>query len=257
MKYFDNPVKNLAFTFYRLVAPLVPLDKLGRGLMAYPGYVKDLFLYQRADSSFMRFQDLYPMLHEKTSTTSVDAHYFYQIIWLYKHILQVQPYKHIDVGSQYELSGLLSLITKSFFVDIRPIRTQLPNLKVIEGSILSLPFKDDSIESLSTLHVLEHIGLGRYGDPLDPAGPKKALLELSRVLKSGGKLYLTTPVGKSRTCFNAHRVFSAKDIIAWCPSLTLKEFSYVADDGSFHEKAPWKNTLNAQYACGMFVFTKK
>jgi hypothetical protein len=47
-----------------------------------------------------------------------------------------------------------------------------------------LPFKNNSIECISSLCVLEHIGLGRYGDKLDPFGTEKAIEEIKTIFKS-------------------------------------------------------------------------
>lgn len=88
------------------------------------------------------------------------------------------------------MGRLLSTITKTTFIDIRPFKTDLKDLAVKKGDILNMPFEDNSIKSLSFLHVAEHIGLGRYGDKLDPEGTKKACIELSRILAPDGKLFL-------------------------------------------------------------------
>jgi SAM-dependent methyltransferase len=94
-------------------------------------------------------------------------------------------------------------------VDIRPLDLPLETLAFKEGSILNLPFDSDSVESLSSLCVVEHIGLGRYGDLLDPDGTEKAIAELKRVLKPTGNLYISLPLdNKNKVYFNAHRAFS-------------------------------------------------
>src|SRR5207253_10606962 len=69
--------------------------------------------------------------------------------------------------------------------------------------LLSLPFADRSVESLSCLHVAEHVGLGRYGDELDPEGTVKAARELQRVVAPAGRLYFALPVGRPRTEFRS------------------------------------------------------
>ncbi|NDC42314.1 MAG: DUF268 domain-containing protein, partial [Chitinophagia bacterium] len=56
-----------------------------------------------------------------------------------------------------------------------------------------LPFESDSIPSLSCMHTIEHVGLGRYGDQLDPQGDLKAIAELKRVVQPGGDLLFVTP----------------------------------------------------------------
>jgi SAM-dependent methyltransferase len=113
-------------------------------------------------------------------------------------------------------------------IDIRPIELCLPNLSFIEGSILKLPFADNTIESLSSLCVVEHIGLGRYGDPLDPWGSENAVNELKRVLKPGGDLFFSVPV--DREClvyFNAHRAFTRDYILGLFDDLQLIEEKYI------------------------------
>ena len=112
-------------------------------------------------------------------------------------------------------------------IDIRPIDLDLPNLFFRRGSILALPFDDDSIESLSSLCVVEHIGLGRFGDPIDPYGSEKAAKELKRVLNPGGNLYFSVPVDDAcRVYFNAHRAFTRDYVISLFASLELVDEKY-------------------------------
>jgi hypothetical protein len=39
---------------------------------------------------------------------------------------------------------------------------------------------DGYCDSLSCLHALEHFGLGRYGDPIDPRGHEKGITRWRR-----------------------------------------------------------------------------
>jgi len=155
-------------------------------------------------------QNLYPCLGDDTEETYIEPTYFYQDCWAFEKIVNQKPTNHIDVGSHHKYVALLSKVISVTMVDIRPLSLPLNSLSFKEGSILNLPFEDNSIESLSSLCVVEHIGLGRYGDPLDPNGSEKAINELKRVLKVGGNLYFSVPVmgKKNRTFFNAHRSFS-------------------------------------------------
>ena len=119
-----------------------------------------------------------------------------------------------------------------------------------------MPLASGSVASLSCLHVAEHIGLGRYGDPLNPQGTVHAARELSRVLAPGGNLYFAVPVGKPRLCFNGHRIHAADTICRYFSDLELVEFSGVHDDGRFVEKARLSEFSDSDYACGMFWFRK-
>jgi ubiquinone/menaquinone biosynthesis C-methylase UbiE len=170
--------------------------------------------------------------------------------------MKTNPAQHVDVGSTYQLSGFLSRIVPTVFSDIRPIETELDNLVTKKGNILDIPYPDNSIESLSCLHVIEHVGLGRYGDAIDPEGTMKACKELSRVLKKNGLLYLSLPVGKERICFNAHRVCSPKNVTKYLENLKLLEFSVVDDTGKFIRSCDYREYEHADYSCGLFLFTK-
>jgi len=124
------------------------------------------------------------------------------------------------------------------------------------GDILNLPFADQSLSSISCLHVAEHVGLGRYGDPLNPDGTRLACAELQRVLAPGGDLFFAVPVGRPRVCFNAHRIHTPEIIIDFFEGLNLVEFSGVHDDATFAERVSPGEFSNSIYACGMFWFCR-
>lgn len=202
------------------------------------------------------WRDLYPCLGERTATTSFDTHYFYQDIWAFRKILESGAREHVDVGSKVDYVGFLSTITNVTFIDIRPLATDLDGLHSRAGTILAMPYGDGSIPSLSCLHVAEHIGLGRYGDRLDPLGTAKACRELARVLAPGGNLFFGLPVGRPRVCFNAHRVHAPDRILAYFNALRLAEFSFVDDGGHFTRNADIGKSAAARYGCGLFHFRK-
>jgi SAM-dependent methyltransferase len=152
--------------------------------------------------------------------------------------------------------SVLSALVNTIFVDYRPLKASLPGLISVAGDILRLPFANDSVDSLSCLHVIEHIGLGRYGDPLDPQGSLKAALELQRVIRQGGKLFISLPIGLERVCFNAHRIYSPDSVVKMFSRLNLVDFSYVDDKGRLMECRIPSLTSDIQYGCGLFVFEK-
>ncbi|MHC4657562.1 MAG: DUF268 domain-containing protein [Planctomycetota bacterium] len=248
----------MSSVFSRWKRPLKK-GKLLRALLEYPRYIRDLRKYTKmVDAEPIKFSDTYPCLYDRTAKTSVDSHYFYQHLWAFKKIYALKPKLHVDVGSNVDFVGLLSAITKVNFIDIRPLDvSDIENLESIKGNILDLSYDDDSLESVSCLHVAEHIGLGRYGDPLDPLGTKKAAAELSRCLTKGGNLFFSLPVGKPRVCFNAHRIHSPKQILQYFSDLKLIEFTCTDDNKRFMQNINIDVLENAKYGCGMFCFTKE
>src|SRR5205823_1724620 len=160
-------------------------------------------------------------------------HYTYQDAWAAREIFRRQPARHVDIGSRISFVAGLAAFVPVTFIDLRPLEVEIPGLESRRGSILALPYDDESLESVSTLHVAEHIGLGRYGDPLDPGGIEKAAAELQRVLAPGGFLYFSVPVGRAHTAFNAHRVLDPEAVVQLFPSLCLDGFAGVDDDGAF------------------------
>jgi len=244
-------------TLYRWIDPLFDPLKIMRAVPEYVGFFRDWIRYSKLpESEPIELQNTYPCIHDKTQTTAFDAHYFYQDIWAFKKINAAKPDNHVDVGSRVDFVGFLTAVTKVVFIDIRPLMVTLENFDSRKGNILSMPFANNSVSSLSCLHVAEHIGLGRYGDPLVPLGTKKACEELSRILAVNGNLYFSVPVGKPRLCFNAHRIHSPNQIIEYFINLELVEFSGVDDKGNFKRNIDTSHLEDSSYACGLFQFTK-
>jgi SAM-dependent methyltransferase len=109
------------------------------------------------------------------------------------------------------------------------------------------------------MHVVEHVGLGRYGDPLDPEGDLKAMRELTRVLAPGGTLLFVVPVGRPKIVFNAHRIYSYEQVLNCFQGLTLRNFFLIPDNALEDGPMPSATKEDADkqaYGCGCFWFTK-
>jgi Caenorhabditis protein of unknown function, DUF268 len=258
MRSFGSKLKDFGYFLWRWINPIIDPFRL---INAFPGYIcyfRDWLKYSRLQGSEkIKILNAYPCIHDKTKTTDFTHHYFYQDIWAFKKIYESKPDHHVDVGSLVYFVGFLTTFTSVTFVDIRPLKATIDNFSSKEGTILSLPFKDNSLQSLSCLHVAEHIGLGRYGDTLDVDGTNKACKELSRVLAPHGKLYFSVPVGKPMLCFNAHRIVSAQQILDYFSELELIELSGIDDKENLIKNVDISILNDSTQACGLFIFTKK
>ncbi len=153
--------------------------------------------------------------------------YLYHTSWAARILMRSTPEHHVDIGSMVYFIGIASAICPITFCDIRPVSIPIPGITTQEADITALPFAKDSVSSLSCLHVMEHIGLGRYGDALDVQGDLKAAAELIRVLAPGGQLLMVLPVGRPKVEFNAHRIYSYDQVMRMFWGLELKEFTLV------------------------------
>lgn len=199
-------------------------------------------------------------MNEKTQETGFDHHYIYHPAWAARILAQTQPEEHVDISSTLHFCTLVSAFIPMKYYDYRPADLKLGNLTSESADILSLPFTDGSIHSISCMHVVEHIGLGRYGDQLDPDGDLKAIAELKRVLAVNGNLLFVLPIGGTpRIMFNAHRIYSYSQISKLFFDFELVEFALVPDDpkdGGLIINASKEMTDAQSYGCGCFWFRK-
>ena len=195
----------------------------------------------------------HPYLQDKTETTPIEPVYFFQDTWAARKIFDLKPEHHYDVGSSVKTIGIISQYVPVTMVDIRPIDVELENLHFKEGSVLNLPFEDNSIESISTLCVIEHIGLGRYGDPIDAWGSEKAIEELKRVTKKNGTILFSVPVDdRDKVYFNANRAFTRDHIIKLFDECELIEEKY-----QYGKKLYDSYDANKGFGTGLYMFRKR
>lgn len=228
-----------------------------------PFIFKDYFSYLKVDKE-KRFKidpkDFYPQIKDKTIQTGFDRHYVYHTSWAARKVKEINPIRHIDISSSLYFCGIVSAFIPVDFYDYRPADLRLDNLTSKEGNLHNLQFESSSVDSISCMHTIEHVGLGRYGDPIDPDGDIKAINELKRVTAVGGNLIFVTPVGKPKIEFNAHRIYSYEQIISYFDGFELKEFSLIPEyekDGGLIQHANPELVKNERYACGCFWFIKK
>lgn len=249
---------------YRLVRDVVGIDPLEalRRVRNLPRFFRALAQYQAARPTgpfSITAQDLHPVLVDFDSDAGqAGGHYFFQDLWAARKIFDRRPVRHMDVGSRIDgfVAHLLTFMPVTV-IDVRPLPASVPGLDFVCSDATNLDgLCDESVDSLSSLHAVEHFGLGRYGDRVDPDGWRKVMLAMQRVLHPGGRLYLSVPVGRERLCFNAHRVFSPRRVLDVVADLNLVSFAAVDDSGRFLEAVKPDELADQEYACGLFEFTR-
>ncbi len=235
-----------------------------RRLPRFPSEIARFLSDLRAFRSALRARgrddvvEVHPVLFQRGIASTFDAHYVYQSAWAIRRILARKPTEHVDISSNIPYVAALSAAVPVRFCEYRPPEIRLPGLTTEHVDIAKLPFADGSVASLSCLHVLEHVGLGRYGDPLDPEGLERACREIARVTAPGGFVFLSVPVGRARVCFNMHRV-SAPDLLPslFGPAFHLREFCVVTDDRRYLEDVRPADFAAQDYACGLYWLERK
>lgn len=204
-------------------------------------------------------KDFYPCIKDKTIKTGFDRHYVYHTAWAARKVRETNPTFHTDISSSLYFSGIVSAFVPVKFYDYRPAELVLGNLECLKADLLNLPFATGSVQSLSCMHVMEHVGLGRYGEPIDPGSDLKAIEELKRVLAPGGNLFFVVPVGgKAKIEFNAHRIYTPDMVKEYFKDLELKEFSFIPEKCGGMITSPDNEVWRREkYACGCFWFVKK
>jgi len=236
-----------------------------RSLVFYFRTYRALKKQKGTDTSFV-FGRNYAILNERFEEAgTMSGHYFHQDLHVARRIFGENPARHIDIGSRTDgFVAHVAVFREIEIIDIRAQQSKVRNILFRQADLMQLPESLlNSCESISSLHAIEHFGLGRYGDPIDYNGHLKAIRNITAMLKPGGTFYFSTPIGPQRIEFNAQRVFSVSyllDILE--QDYELKAFSYVDDNGAFFEHAAVSPALVAanfgcEFGCGIFELVKK
>ncbi len=200
---------------------------------------------------FFPITKLYPLFFDKkTSAGSAYGGYFWQDLYVAQRIFKNNPERHIDVGSRIDgFVAHVATFRPIEVIDVRPLKSVIPNVQFTRLDITNCD-KEEITDSISCLHAMEHFGLGRYGDTICYNGHVIGLRNITRMLKSKGRLYLSVPIGVQRVEFHAHRVFSLSYLLRMCSEYyEIERFSCFDDHGIFHANVPLTDEV-IQSNCG-------
>jgi hypothetical protein len=234
-----------------------------------PQFLRDLLKFRR---EYRGKLVLNPCLGDRYKEGgNVSNEYFWQDLLVAKKIYLANPSRHVDVGSRIDgfVAHVASFRDIEVF-DIRPVAAKIPGVIFRQADLMSDGFTTENqvasaeyCDSLSCLHAIEHFGLGRYGDPIDKQGYLRGIKNLSFLLRDGGTLYISTPIGQQRVEFNANWVFDPSTIVnaAVGEGLVLNQLIVLDQQGSrqlIDNPTPedMKRLALEVYRLGIFCFTK-
>lgn len=259
----------------RILKKTIPrLNLMGFDILKFLSFFSGIAFYYKDYRSLKKqmkiknevvFGKLYPILNERYSDSGImKGHYFHQDLLVARKIYANKPLRHIDIGSRIDgFVAHVAVFREIEIFDIRSLQSTVTNITFKQADLMQLP--ENMIEccdSLSSLHAIEHFGLGRYGDPINIDGHLKAINNLHLMLKPNGKFYFSVPIGKQRIEFNAHRIFSIGYLLQiLSDKFKIDSFNYVDDVGDLHEHATIteesiSSNFNCEYGCGIFELTK-
>jgi len=251
--------------YYWLLSSQFGIDpiKFVRAVRSLSRYVQDYFKFRVNYKGNMEITPCLLDWYEESGTTRNE--YFWQDLMVARMIFSSNPEKHVDIGSRVD--GFVAHVA-SFreieMLDIRPLSIAIPGVIYKQADMMnsSADIKN-YCDSLSCLHALEHFGLGRYGDPINPTGYETGISNMANILRPGGIFYLSVPVGVERVEFNANRVFNPNTIVGVAKKcgLTLRTLSIFSSDKGLVTLDTAPEVLatlgKCRYGLGIFTFTKE
>lgn len=220
---------------------------------------------QLKNNNEFRIEKCYPCLLDRSDKGGeISGHYFHQDYLIAKRIFEKNPHKHVDIGSRIDgFVAHIATFRKVEVFDIRNLYSPIDNIVFKQLDITGdVSRYYNYTDSLSSLHVIEHIGLGRYGDNVDIKGHIHALDNIYKIIKKDGICYISTPIGPQRIEFNAHRVFAMEYLLnLFKDKFKLMSLSFVDDKGDIHinvdvSEKNVENNFGCKFGCGIFEMIK-
>ena len=231
---------------------------MARAIVALPKFLRDLIIFSQSNGlKGIRFS---PSIQDYSDNSGMtDGHYFWQDLIVAKWIFEKNPPAHLDIGSR--LDGFIAhLLTfrKVEVIDIRPTKNAIPNLIVHVGDATGkIQVAEEEYDSVSSLHSIEHFGLGRYGDPIRINGHFEGLVSIASKVKLGGILYVSFPIGTPVIEFNSQRVVDPMWAIEVLTNFQMLEFVLVPWTGSpMYGINPQEINKEIQGQAGIYKFVR-
>lgn len=226
-----------------------------KSLLKIPFFIKSCVQFKRAGGKISEFSPILSDMYEGAGSSSGD--YFHQDLIVAQYVFKNSPSNHLDVGSR--IDGFVSHVAtfrEINVLDIRPLFSSHKNIIFLRHNLIDSYHSDILFDSISCLHAIEHFGLGRYGDPIDPIGHIKAFKNMLKLLVPNGRLYISFPIAlESETIFNQQRYIKYDEIFKWDMSkkVTLENFDFIDPDGKIHLSTSFETLVEYKYGCGVYT----
>lgn len=177
-----------------------------------------------------------------------DGHYFWQDLIAAQWVFKLNPISILDIGSR--IDGFIAHVA-SFrrieLADIRPVVTEIPNVSHLQLDMMNAHSLEKKYSLVTSLHAVEHFGLGRYGDRLDSEGHLKGLINIAELVANNGVLIISAPIGQSKVQFNSQRILDPQLIPKTLKNFAVIEFNVI----------PWKGPPNMDVDLDTFATSEK
>lgn len=172
------------------------------------GYINSKFeLYKKKMDTHHPFKT-FPM--NIVGDTSANPHEFFShydsySFWLAKKIKEMNGNSQniLDVGNLKVTNALLSLSNTVTSLTLMDCEDRISNVNyIIQDIAKPLQLADSSFDIFTSLASLHLVGLGRYGDEINPNTLINFIRELDRVMKKNSDLIFSISYGKNCLAFN-------------------------------------------------------
>ena len=178
------------------------------------------------------------------------------------------PGRVLDFGSGNGMMALGASLAgnDAVAVDLEPEQYLFRghDIQYVQGDFNSLAFEPGSFDQILNCSSIEHVGLaGRYGSPDEPDGDLRAMDKMATLLKPGGDMVLSIPLGLDGVYAPWHRVYGEQRLPRLLERWEIQKESYwtkPADDQYepvSREQALADTGSASYYALGLFVVTPR
>ena len=178
------------------------------------------------------------------------------------------PGKALDFGAGKGNMGLVAAFRgfETTAIDLLPLERPYAHdaLSLVQGDILKSSYAAESFDLIINCSVIEHVGLvGRYDIDVELRdGDLIAMKRLLDLLRPGGRMLLTIPVGVDAVFFPRHRIYGEQRLPqllnGW--RITRSEFWMKDDTNRWvrveRSAATGRQAVAHCYSLGLFVLEK-